>query len=103
MERHLGARLLNRNTRGVGPSEDGHTHYQRCKRIISEIDDADDSVGLRRQELGGTLRLSTSLTFGRRVLALMLIEFMRPHPRIKVDLVCDDRFLDLVSHGIDVG
>lgn len=102
LENHLGTRLLNRNTRGVSLTEDGSTYYERCKSIIAEIEDADAIVGLRSQALAGTLRISTSVAFGRRVLAPMLMEFMREQPQIKIDLACDDRYLDLVTHGIDV-
>lgn len=102
LEQHVGARLLNRNTRGVSLTEDGAIYYQRCRRIIAEIEDADESVGRRRHVLSGTLRISTSVAFGRRVLAPMLIDFMRAHAQVKIDLVCDDRYLDLVSHGIDL-
>src|ERR1700721_1108841 len=86
LEQHLGTRLLNRNTRGISLTEDGLTYYERCTSIIAEIDNADAAVGQRSKTLAGTLRISTSVAFGRRILAPMLMDFMRQQPRWKIDL-----------------
>ena len=102
LEQHLGARLLNRNTRGISLTEDGLTYYERCTSIITEVDNADAAVGQRCKTLAGTLRISTSVAFGRRILAPMLMDFMRQQPHLKIDLTCEDSYIDLVTHGIDV-
>jgi len=102
LESYLGARLLNRNTRGVSLTEDGLTYYESGKAIIHSIENADCRVGIRSSELAGTLRISTSAAFGRRILSPMLIEFLRENPKLDVDLSCDDTYVDLVSQGIDV-
>lgn len=102
LEQHLGTRLLNRNTRGISLTEDGLTYYERCTSIIAEVDDADAAVGRRRNTLAGTLRMSTSVAFGRRILAPMLMDFMRQQPHLKIDLTCEDSYIDLVTHGMDV-
>ena len=102
LEEHLGARLLNRNTRGISLTEDGTTYYERCNSIIAEVDDADAAVGRRNKTLAGTLRISTSVAFGRRILAPMLIDFLQQQPHLKLDLGCDDRYVDLVTRGVDV-
>jgi DNA-binding transcriptional LysR family regulator len=59
-------------------------------------------VGRHSGALTGTLRISTSVAFGRRVVAPMLIEFMRLEPRLKIDITCEDAYVDLVARGIDV-
>ncbi len=59
-------------------------------------------VGERSKSLAGTLHISTSVAFGRRVLAPLLMEFMGSQPQLKVDLVCNDDYVDLVTHGVDV-
>jgi DNA-binding transcriptional LysR family regulator len=102
LESHLGARLLNRNTRGISLTEGGGLYYERCKAILKDVDDADAAVGRHNGALTGTLRISTSVAFGRRVVAPMLIEFMQLEPRLKIDITCEDAYVDLVSRGIDV-
>ena len=102
LESHLGARLLNRNTRGVSLTEAGGLYYERCKIILKEVDDASALVGHRSDGLSGTLRVSTSVAFGRRIISPMLIDFMREHPQLKLDITCEDAYVDLVSRGIDI-
>lgn len=102
LESHLSARLLNRNTRGVSLTEEGALYYDRCKSIIGAVDDADSLVGRRSEGLTGTLRISTSVAFGRRIVSPMLIDFMRAHPHLKIDMTCEDAYVDLVSRGIDI-
>lgn len=102
LESHLGARLLNRNTRGISLTEGGGLYYERCKAILKDVDDADAAVGRHSGALTGTLRISTSVAFGRRVVAPMLIEFMQQQPQLKIDITCEDAYVDLVSRGIDV-
>lgn len=102
LESHLGARLLNRNTRTVSLTEAGGLYYERCKVILKEVDDAGALVGHRSNGLTGTLRVSTSVAFGRRIISPMLIDFMREHPQLKIDVTCEDAYVDLVSRGIDI-
>lgn len=102
LECHLSARLLNRNTRGVRLTEEGALYYDRCKSIIGAVDDADSLVGRRSEGLTGTLRISTSVAFGRRIVSPMLIDFMRAHPHLKIDMTCEDAYVDLVSRGVDI-
>jgi len=102
LEKHLGARLLNRNTRNISLTEEGRIYYERSKTIITEIDEADASVGRRSKALEGVLRISTSVTFGRRIVSPLLIEFMREQPHLRVDIACEDNYVDLISRGIDV-
>jgi DNA-binding transcriptional LysR family regulator len=102
LESYLGARLLNRNTRGVSLTEDGLTYYESGKAIMHSVETADCRVGMRSNEVAGTLRISTSAAFGRRVIAPMLPEFLQENPKLDVDLNCDDAYVDLVAQGIDV-
>jgi len=101
LETHLGARLLNRNTRGISLTEEGSVYYERCKTVLKEVDDAAIHIRTRNQALSGTLRLSTSIAFGRNVISPMLIEFMREHPDLKVDMTCEDAYIDIVARGFD--
>jgi DNA-binding transcriptional LysR family regulator len=102
LERKLGARLLNRNTRGVSPTEVGALYYDKCKSILRELEDADNLAALLQSRVGGTLRISTSVAFGRRVITPLVLRFMAEHPDMLIDLSFDDRYVNLVEQGIDI-
>ncbi len=102
VEARLGARLLNRNTRGVSATEIGTLYYEKCKTIQRELEEADNLASLLASKVGGQLRVSTSVSFGRRVLTPLVLAFMRDHPDITIDLSFDDRYVNLVEQGVDV-
>ena len=102
VELRLGARLLNRNTRGVSVTEIGALYYEKCKTIQRELEEADNLASLLASKVGGQLRISTSVGFGRRVLTPLVLAFMRQHPDITIDLSFDDRYVNLVEQGVDV-
>jgi len=102
MEDRLGARLLHRTTRGVSPTEVGTLYYERCKAIAHEIEAADNLATLMQRGVGGTLRVSTSVAFGRRVLVPLAVKYMREHPSLTVDLSFEDRYVNMVEQGIDL-
>jgi len=102
MELRLGARLLHRTTRGVSPTEVGALYYDKCKAIAGEIEAADNLATLMQSGVGGTLRVSCSVAFGRRVLVPLAIAHMREHPSLTVDLSFDDRYVNLVEQGVDL-
>lgn len=102
MEKRLGARLLHRSTRGVMLSEVGALYYDKCKLIAREVDEADNLATLLQSKVGGTLRISTSVAFGRRILVPLVLRYMREHPEITIDLSFDDRYVNLVEQGVDL-
>jgi DNA-binding transcriptional LysR family regulator len=102
LEKQLGARLLHRTTRGVTPTEIGTLFYGKCRLILHHVEEADSVAALLQSQVQGSLRISTSVAFGRRVLAPMIIRFMRLNPRLQIDISFDDRYIDLVEQGIDL-
>ena len=102
MEQRLGARLLHRSTRGVTPTETGALYYDKCKLIAREIDEADNLATLLQSRVGGMLRISTSVAFGRRVVVPLVLRYMALHPDITLDLSFDDRYVNLVEQGVDL-
>ena len=102
VEARLGARLLNRNTRGVSATEIGALYYEKCKAIQRQLEEADNLASLLQSRVGGQLRVSTSVAFGRRVLTPLVLAFMARHPDITIDLSFDDRYVNLVEQGVDV-
>lgn len=102
IEERFGVRLLNRNSRAVSLTEAGASYYEKCKAVLRQFEEAERFEEVRATELAGSLRLGTSLTFGRQVMAPLMLDFMRMHPRLRIDLDHDDRYVDLVACGIDV-
>jgi len=102
LEQRLGARLLHRSTRGVTPTEVGSAYYDKCKLIARQLEEADNLAALMQQRMQGTLRISTSVAFGRRVMTPLALQFMRQHPELQLDLSFDDRYVNLVEQGIDL-
>src|SRR6476620_5465952 len=82
MEARLKVRLLNRNTRGVSPTEAGALYYENCKGIVRAAQEADDLVQVRQTQAQGLLRVGSSVAFGRRVLVPLALDFMRQHPQL---------------------
>lgn len=102
LEARLGARLLHRSTRGVTPTEVGALYYDKCKLIKQELEEADNLATLVQSKVGGTLRVNTSVAFGRRVIIPLTLRFMESHPELVIDLSFEDRYVDLVERGIDL-
>ncbi|HMO45250.1 MAG TPA: LysR family transcriptional regulator [Rubrivivax sp.] len=101
-EQRLGVRLVHRSSRGVTPTEAGQHFYDKCKLIQTAIDEAEHIAVQRQGSQGGLLRINTSVAFGRRVLVPLVLDYMRRHPDVRVDIGFDDRYIDLVEQGIDV-
>ena len=102
LEEWLGVSLLLRSTRSVVPTEAGRIFYERAKRTIQEADEAVLAARGNASGLSGNLRVSTSVCFGRLHVIPRLSEFLAEHPELEVELVLDDRQVDLVNEGIDV-
>ena len=102
LEARLGARLLHRSTHGVSPTEIGGLYCDKCRVIVHHVEEAESVAALMQSQVQGGLRISTSVAFGRRVLVPLVMQFMRANPRLQIDLNFEDRYLDLVEHGIDV-
>lgn len=102
LEKRLGARLLHRSTRGATPTEVGAAYYDKCKAIARQLEEADNLAALMQSRVRGTLRISTSVAFGRRVLTPLMLQFMQQHPELQLDLGFEDRYVNLVEQGVDV-
>ncbi len=102
LEKRLGSRLLHRSTHGVTPTEIGALYYEKCRLIAHLVDEAETVAGLLQSQVQGGLRISTSVAFGRRVLGPMVMRFMQMNPMLQIELNVDDRYVNLIEHGIDV-
>lgn len=102
LERTVGSRLLHRSTQGVTVTEIGARYHEQCKLIAHQVEEANNVARTMQSELHGSLRVSTSVAFGRRVLAPLVLQFLREHPQMQIDLSCEDRYVDLLEQGVDV-
>ena len=102
LEERLGARLLNRTTRRVGLTEEGAAFYERCSRILAELEEAEHDLGAARREPRGTLRINAPVSFGVLHLGAAIGAFAIRYPQVRIALALNDRFVDLVEEGFDV-
>ncbi len=102
LETWLGVSLLLRSTRSLVPTEAGRLFYERARRTVEEAEEAVLAARGSGRGLSGKLRVSTSVCFGRLHMIPHLSAFLAEHPDLEVELVLDDRQVDLVNEGIDV-
>ena len=102
LEEWLGVKLLLRSTRALTPTEAGQSFYVRAKRAVEETDEAVLAARGSASGLSGKLRVSAAVCFARLHIVPRLPEFLEEHPNLELELVLDDRNIDLVNEGIDV-
>jgi len=102
LEAHLGVRLLTRTTRRLNVTEAGQTYHRRCVAVLEEIDEADREAGHLGSKPRGVLRITAPMSFGLLHLSSAIPAFLHRYPDIAVDLVMNDRYVDLVEEGFDV-
>jgi DNA-binding transcriptional LysR family regulator len=102
LEAGLGARLLTRTTRAVVPTEAGLEFLARMEPILAAIDDAENSVR-ETGELRGVLRVAMPSTMAICVVLPRLSAFTERHPSLRVEVMLDDRWQDMIREAVDVG
>ncbi|BDC43717.1 LysR family transcriptional regulator [Paraburkholderia terrae] len=102
LEEWLGVKLLLRSTRALTPTEAGQNFYQRARRAVEEADEAVLAARGTAAGLTGKLRVSAAVCFARLHIVPRLPAFLEQHPELDLELVLDDRNIDLVEEGIDL-
>lgn len=102
LENRLGVRLLNRTTRKLSLTAEGAAYFERARRIVADIEDAEAEVAAFRRRPKGLLRINVLVAFGRRQLIPALPRFLERFPEIQVDVELSDRRVDLVGKGVDI-
>ncbi|MDR6380624.1 LysR family transcriptional regulator [Paraburkholderia caribensis] len=102
LEEWLGVKLLLRSTRALTPTEAGQNFYQRARRAVEEADEAVLAARGTAAGLTGKLRVSAAVCFARLHIVPRLPVFLEQHPDLDLELVLDDRNIDLVEEGIDL-
>src|ERR1700746_1277944 len=101
LEDRLGVRLLVRSTRRLSPTEAGMAFYERALRAIAEANEAEAAAQGAGAGLQGRLRVSAPVTFARLHIVPKLGAFLDAHPKLRLELVMEDRITDLVAENID--
>lgn len=102
LEAELGVLLLSRTTRRLSLTEAGQAYAERCQRILSDLEEADQAVGNLQAMPRGKLKITAPMSFGSLHLAPVLPRFIEAYPEIELDLVLSDRIVDLVEDGFDL-
>ena len=103
LERELGVRLFNRTTRSVSLTGPGRMFVDQVGPPLRDIRDAIDVVRSQQATPSGTIRINTFATAAREILSPLVLEFLRRHPQVHVDLVTEGRLVDIVAEGFDLG
>ncbi|WP_110951158.1 LysR family transcriptional regulator [Pseudomonas bohemica] len=102
LEDALGTRLLLRTTRGLTPTEAGQTYFEAARRAIDQANEADAAVRGAGSGFTGRLRVSAAVTFASLHVVPYLGPLLKQHPQLNIEVILDDRSVDLVEEGIDV-
>jgi len=103
LETELGVRLLNRTTRSVVPTEAGQRLLERLGPALNEVQAALDVVNGLRDRPAGTLRLNVPVSAARLVLPAIVPPFLAAYPEIRLEVIADDSFVDVLAAGCDAG
>ncbi len=102
LEARLGVQLLFRSTRRISLTEAGERYFEHAVEAFAAAKEAEDAVAQLQGAPRGRLRLNAPMSFGRLHIASLIPEFLKRFPEIKIDIVLDDRVVDLVDGGFDI-
>ncbi|WP_338523492.1 LysR family transcriptional regulator [Pseudomonas batumici] len=102
LETELGGKLIARSTRQLSLTDEGQRYYEQCRQILAAVDAAEHSFQSGRESVAGSLRIGSSVSFGRLQIAARLPDFLARYPQLDIDLQLSDHNQDLVSEGLDV-
>lgn len=102
LEERLGVRLLQRTTRSLALTEEGARYLETCERILAELDELESTLASGGREPRGTLRVTSPREHGELLVAPVVLRFLEAHPGMSVELVLEDRRVDLTAERIDL-
>lgn len=103
LERELGVRLFNRSTRRLRLTAEGEVFFQRAEAVLRDLDAAVAEVGKAVEAPAGKVRISVGAAFGRRWVMPLLPSLLAAHPDLQVEVDLENRQVDLVAEGFDIG
>lgn len=101
LENRVGARLLHRTTRHVSPTQDGAAFYERCLRLVADVEEAESLFKQTGAEPAGRLKVDVPGRIGRLIIAPALPGFLEQHPQIDIELGVTDRAVNLIEDSVD--
>ena len=102
LEQLLGARLLDRTTRRLSPTEAGRAYFERSAEILASIEETELQVSRLHEEPRGVLKINAPMSFGTLYLGGAIAELMTRYAELRVELTLNDRFVDPIEEGVDV-
>lgn len=102
LEDHLGVRLLNRTTRKIATTDAGQAFYERARRILDDVEEAERSVMQLNTAPRGILKMSAPVSFGLHYVTPIVAMFMCDNPELSVELDFSDREVDVIDEGFDL-
>ena len=102
LEASLGLRLFHRTTRHVSLTSDGERLFERCQRVLAELEEMQSEAAGTRAEPSGTLRIDMPIAFGRKVVLPVLAALVERHPGLSIDARLSDAYADLVKDRLDL-
>ena len=100
LEHRFGARLVERTTRSLAPTEAGARLAEKARLLLSQYQDAVEDTA--ETQLSGLLRITAPVQFGRKHVAPLVMEFLAQHPDMQIEMMLNDRNLDLIDEGLDL-
>jgi LysR family transcriptional regulator for bpeEF and oprC len=101
LESDLGVKLFHRTTRQVNLTADGERLFQRCQRVLAEVEDLRAEAAGARASPSGTLRVDLPIVYGKRIVLPLLADLVRRYSGLQLDVRLQDSYVDLVRDGID--
>lgn len=101
LEEELSTQLFNRSTRSVAPTSEGKGFYERARKILDDLADAEIALKQATKTAVGRLRVSTPITLGALNFSILMAKFMAEHPSLTVELVQTTRLVDPITEGFD--
>jgi len=102
LEKHYGAKLLNRTTRSISLTEEGRRLLKGAQALIDEADELEAQIRLGTNQISGPIKVSTAQDLGQGHIAPLLDQFLKAHPAVRINLVLEDRHQDIITRGIDI-
>ncbi len=102
LETYYGARLITRTTRSISLTDEGQLLVDGARRLLAEAEELESRIKLGVKNISGSIRMSAPVDLGRNRIAAMLNDFVEQHPDVKIDLILNDGYVDLVAQGIDL-
>ena len=102
LEQRLGVRLLHRTTRRLSLTDEGRHFHTRARELLAQVEEVECQLSARTAEASGLLRINAPLTFGVLHLAPLWGRFAQANPKVSLDVMLNDRMVDVVEEGYDL-